>query len=99
MHTGVNKNDIHMGVASLGADFEWGNIRLPFATSAAKARTRLLADEAITYPGARTDIIMALWFLKMKYRGLSKRRLYPTMYGPQTSGGWQLPRHLVGVKW
>ena len=70
-HTGVNKNSMEYGVQSLAGDFEFANISLPYGDEEGRRMSDLLASEALVYPEGQTnDILMALWFIKFRYKKL-----------------------------
>jgi hypothetical protein len=91
--TGRNKLDPEYGVHSLSADFELGRIRLPYGDADARHASELLINEALQFPyGDTDDVLMALWFMKARMKGLIPRRyMHGQMRGvsgPGT-GAWQ----------
>lgn len=91
--TSSNKADPVLGVESLAVDFEFGNIRLPYADAESKAMAELLFEEARTYPqGLTDDVLMALWFIKWNVN-----RLVPSYSRSNTSNSLiKTPKHLTG---
>lgn len=61
-----NKADPKMGVWSIRDHYKYGRIRLPYRwDTTARITSNKLVDEAIRYPGGRTDdCVMANWFME-----------------------------------
>lgn len=92
--TGDNKNNRQYGRESLGTDFEFGNIRLPFRTADAKEQSNWLINE-YNDPSDTDDVLDALWFIKFNHRDLwlAKREPNPN------AKGWDVPKWLAKESW
>lgn len=95
-NTAANKGDQDYGVKSLAVDFEYGRVRLPYASPEAKSNSEMLIKEALSHPyGDTDDLLMALWFLKFNYA-----RLVPRNYGGEgqrsfkRGPGFDVPRRM-----
>lgn len=101
-HTGVNKHSTEYGVQSLAADFEFGRISLPYGDEVGQRMSDMLGGEALSYPdGATTDLLMALWFVKYKYRKMNVVRALPSRIGGapgSSTGGWSFLRRKEKVR-
>jgi hypothetical protein len=86
--TGRNKLDPEFGVHSLSADFELGRIRLPYGDADGRHASELLIQEALQFPyGDTDDVLMALWFMKARAKGLIPRRhMHGQMRSPDGPG-------------
>jgi len=100
-HTGVNKNTREYGVQSLGGDFEFARISLPYGDEEGRRMSDLLSNEALTwYEGVKDgfDLLMALWFVKFNFKKLSPVHLMPTHVRGSTDGGWSWMRKIKDRK-
>lgn len=84
------KGDPELGIPSMALEFEKGHIRFPYAD--AESRTMVdefLERELYTYPqGELDDRLMALWFIKARWRSLIPTKDLPK----QTQGVSVRPR-------
>lgn len=81
--TGKAKSDPVWGIQSLAVDFEFGRVRLPFGDAESRAQSSLLTNEALVWPqGDHDDLLMALWFIKYRYRSLIPTRDLATQMTP-----------------
>jgi hypothetical protein len=87
-----NKGDAEYGMESLGADFEFGRIRLPAGDVRSREMSNTLEREALTWTRegrTRDDTLMALWFIKWNWRKLTPTHNLPTeMVDDDGNGGW-----------
>ena len=95
-NTARNKGDPVLGIQSLAVDFEFGRVRLPYATPEARLNSEMLISEALSHPYGQTDdLLMSLWFLKFNYA-----RLVPRNYGGEgqrsfkRGPGFDVPRRM-----
>jgi len=90
--TGKHKTDPVYGLQSLAVAFEYGRIRLPWGDSRGRDQTKLLIDEAFTYPyGPYSDLLMALWFIAFNHN-----RLTPIVKASNTADDRHTPRMIAG---
>lgn len=72
--TSSSKGSTEYGLMSLGGDFEFGRIHLPYGDAEARTLTDEFLREAEEYPDGRLDDrLMALWFIKNQARSLRPR--------------------------
>jgi hypothetical protein len=80
--SGRARSDPEYGVQSLAVDHEMGRIRFPYGDAEARSMTDRYLTEAYNWPQADTDdILMALWFIKFRYRSLIPYGSLPTRQG------------------
>jgi hypothetical protein len=75
--TNRNKGDEEWGMESLGADFEFQRISLPYGDDAGQKSSAILENEARAWTRegrVRDDTLMALWFIKWNYKKLAPLR-------------------------
>jgi hypothetical protein len=89
-----NKSDPALGTMSMGADFEFGRIRIPYAGEHTRAAVGDFLDELLAYPdGRRDDMVMSLWFIKNNHRKLrAKGRSGPIAMD------WTIPNRMLSRK-
>lgn len=88
--TGINKTDEVYGIQSLAVAFEYGRVRLPWADHRGREMSRVLIDEATTYPyGPYNDLLMSLWFISFNSSQLTPPSPPPdgARYGPGFTKG------------
>jgi hypothetical protein len=79
--TTITKQDLEVGVRSLGPLWEFSRISLPYGNADAIAGSKALEEEVQHYPSARlSDILMALWFIKYNWRRLIPTGVLPTTF-------------------
>lgn len=61
-----NKSDAEFGVQTIGSQYKYGRVRLPYRWDTdARLRSQKLVDEVTRWPNGRTDdTVMAHWFLE-----------------------------------
>jgi len=99
-NTGAHsKGDEKMGVNSLTYEFEKGRVRLPWGDPEARNMSELLFREVREFPAGETDdVLMALWFIKWRYKYLIPVNVFSDTFGFQpeigeelydTTGSWE----------
>lgn len=99
--TGRNKSDPNYGIQTLAPHFEFGRIRLPWGDPAGREASKLLIEEATTYPfGPYTDLLMALWFIYYNHQKLTPPRERGTGERAKPGRGFRSPSRLSkGFRW
>ena len=93
--TGRHKTDPIFGIQSLAVAFEYGRIRLPWGDARGRNMSKVLIEEAITYPyGPYSDLLMALWFIAFNQSRFTLPSAPSTE--PDRRGGFPTPAYIGG---
>jgi hypothetical protein len=85
--TRTNKPDPELGVGSMSRWFENGWVHIPWGNAESQRKMKLLVDELVMYPDARTtDCVMSFWFAWRQLQETAPR--FSSFNRLEKSGSW-----------